>query len=145
MEIDFEVFGAFDERGEVGVVDEIVESEGVAGVDEVAADSDDFIGGRDGFEDLDDDAVGREEARRVEAKGKFVNVHESESVAGEGLQVEEGDGVGDDAGSGVFGGFDEIVLRAAAEEKFVGEDAKAFIEDGLTSDEFFVHTRFPWR
>jgi len=43
LEVDFEVLGAFDERGELGVVDEIVEGEGIAGVDEVAADFGDFV------------------------------------------------------------------------------------------------------
>jgi hypothetical protein len=30
-------------------------------------------------------------------------------------------------------------LRAAAEEKFVGEDPQARIEDGLAGYEFFMH------
>jgi len=49
LEINLEVFGAFNERREFGMVDKVVEREGIAGVGETAADSYNFIGRSDGF------------------------------------------------------------------------------------------------
>ena len=44
LEIDLEIFGAFDQRSEIGAVNEIVEGQGVAGVAEFATDFDNFAG-----------------------------------------------------------------------------------------------------
>ena len=142
LEIYLEIFGAFDEGSEFGVVDEIVERQGVARVSEFAADFDNFVGRSDGFENFDDDTIGREEAWCIEAESEFVDIDERKSIACESVEVEKRDGIGDDTGGGIFGGFDEVVLRAATEEELVGEDSEAFIEDWLAGDEFFGHTQY---
>jgi len=138
LKIDFEIVGAFNERSETRPVNEVVECERVAGAAEVPADPDDFLSGRNGFENFDDDLAGRKQARRVEAKGEFVYIDEGQSVASKCLQVKKSDGIRDDAGGRVFVGG-EVVLRATAEKKFVGKNAKAFIEDGLAGNELLVH------
>jgi len=63
-------------------------------------------------------------------------------VAGQKLEIEQGDGIGDDTGGGVGVGLKGI-LRAATEEQFVGEDPQAQIKDGLAGYEFFVHEGTP--
>ena len=139
-EIHFQVVGEFDEGLEAGVTEKIVEGEEVAVLTEFAAEIDDFAGRFHAFENFDDDAIGRKQAWSAEAQRHFVDVDEGAGGSGEGLQIEEGEGIGDDAGGGVIAGLKEI-LWAAAEEEFVGVDPQAFVEDGLAGDEFFVHGR----
>ena len=63
-------------------------------------------------------------------------------MAGKVLQIEEGDGIRDDAARGMRRRL-KAILRAAAKEEFVGIDLQALVEDGLASDEPFVHAEIP--
>ena len=137
-EIHLEVVGEFDERAEIGVTKEIVEGQEVAVLTEFAAEVDDFAGRLHGFEDFKNHAVGGHEPRRAEAKRHFIHIDESAGGAGEGLQIKQRQGIGDDARRGVAARL-EKVLRAAAEQQFVGVDPQPFIKDRLAGDEFLVH------
>lgn len=138
LEIDLEEMHEFDEWLEGGLVDEIIEGENVASVAKIAADVEDFGGRRNGFEDLNDDAIGRKDAWSAEAKCEFIDVDEGAGTPGEGVEVEKGDGIGDDGGCGIRRGLEEI-LRTAAEEEFVSKEAKALIENGLAGHERCGH------
>ena len=74
----------------------------------------------------------------AKAQGQLVNIDEGAGMAGQKLEIEQGDGIGDNAGGGVGVGL-EGILRAATEEQFVGEDTQAQIKDRLAGYEFVMH------
>lgn len=63
-------------------------------------------------------------------------------MAGQELEIEQSDGIGDNAGGGVGVGL-EGILRAAAEEQFVGEHPQTQIKDRLAGYEFLEHEGTP--
>ena len=142
LEIDFEEVSQFDEGTGVRGVHKIVEGEEVTGSAQLAADGKNLVGGLNGFQDLHNNAVRRKQAGSAQAQGEFVEIDEGAGVAGQKLEIEQGDGIGNDAGGGVGVGLKGI-LRAAAEEQLIGEDAQTQIEDGLAGYEFFVHKSTP--
>ena len=138
-EVDFQVVREIDQRLKRRLAKKIVKSEGIAILAEFPADADDFVGGLHAFENFDDDAVGRKQPGRAEAKSEFIHVDESAGVAGEILQIKESERIGDDTGRSMIAGLEEI-LRAAAEEQFVGIYPQPLVKNGLAGNEFFMHT-----
>lgn len=66
LKIDFKILGVFDERREIRAVNKVIEREGIPRVAEALADVDDFVRGRDGLENFNDDAIGGQKAGCVE-------------------------------------------------------------------------------
>jgi len=95
-----------------------------------------------GFQYLHNNAIRGQQTGSAKAQGQLVDIDEGAGVAGQKLEIEQGDGIGDDTGGGVGVGLKGI-LRAATEEQFVGEDPQAQIKDGLAGYEFFVHEGTP--
>ena len=138
LEIDFEEVSQFDEGAGVRGVHKIVEGEEVAGIAQLAADGKNLVSGLNGFQDLHNNAIRGQQTGSAKAQGQFVDIDEGAGMAGQKLEIEQGDGIGDDAGGGVGVGR-EGILRAAAEEQFVGKNPQAQIKDGLAGYEFFEH------
>src|SRR5208337_3559076 len=126
LEIDFEEVSQLDEGPGVRSVHKIVESEEVAGLAKLVADGENLLRGLNGFQDLHNNAVRRKQPRSAKAQGQLVYIDEGAGMAGQKLEIEQGDGIGDDAGRGVGVGL-EGILRAATEEQFVGEHPQAQI------------------
>ena len=137
-EINLEIVGEIDERAQGGIAKKIVEGEEIAVLAEFAAEIDDFTGRLDAFENFNHHAVGWKQSGCAEAQSDFVDVNEGAGRAGKRLEIEEGEGIGDDAAGSVAVGLEEV-LRAAAEEEFVGVDAQALVENRLAGNKFFVH------
>src|SRR5208337_3402738 len=134
LEIDFGEVSQLDEGPGVRSVHKIVESEEVAGLAKLVADGENLLRGLNGFQDLHNNAVRRKQPRSAKAQGQLVYIDEGAGMAGQKLEIEQGDGIGDDAGRGVGVGL-EGILRAATEEQFVGEHPQAQIKDRLAGYE----------
>jgi len=137
--VDFEEAGEREKRFPFGVVDKIVDSQNVAGAAEILAVLDHLRRGNDGFENLNDNAVGRQQARGATLKRSLVQVDESLGGAGKRLEVEEHHGVDDDATGGFRAELEDILVAARTKQEFVREELELVVEDGLAGDEFFVH------
>ena len=57
--------------------------------------------GLNGFQNFHDNAIRRKKACSAQAKGQFIDVDEGAGVASQNLDIEQGDGIGDDAGGGI--------------------------------------------
>ena len=137
-EVDLEKFYEGEERLPLGMADVIVERERVAVVAEFGAELDDFLRGRDVFEDFDDDLIGREQARGAALQGEEIEIDERFGVSGERLQAEEHGGIDDHTVAGVLVGLEDV-FAGGTKEEFVGEEFEFVVEDRLTGDEFFEH------
>src|SRR5208337_4899169 len=138
LEIDFEEVSQRDEWTGVRGVHKIVEGEEVTGSAQLAADGQDFVRGLNGLQDFHNNAIRGKQTGSAKAQGQLVHIDEGAGVAGQKLEIEQGDGIGDDTGGGV-GVRLEGILRAAAEEQLVGEHPQTQVKDGLAGYEFLVH------
>src|SRR5208283_1162141 len=142
LEIDFEEGSQLDEGTGVRGVHKIVEGEEVTGIAQLAADGQNFVSGLYGLQDFHNNAILGKQTGSAKAQGQLVHIDEGAGVAGQKLEIEQGDGIGDDTRGSVGIGLKGI-LRAAAEEQFVGKNAQTQIKDGLAGYEFFVHKSTP--
>src|SRR5579883_265497 len=123
------------------MIGKVIQGQCVARGVETGASLDHFRSGPDGFQNFHDDALGGEKARCAAEKSRFIGVDKGfRGGAGERLQIEERGGIDDDAARG-FGARLEYVAVACAKEQFVGEDLQIRVENGLASDETFVHAK----
>ena len=138
LKIDFEEVSQLDEGPGVRGVHKIVEGEEVAGIAQLAADGKNLVRGLNGFQDFHNNAIRGKQTGSAQAQSQLVDIDEGAGLAGQKLEIEQGDGIGDDAGGGVGVGL-EGILRAATEEQFVGEHPQTQIKDRLAGYEFLEH------
>ena len=138
LEINFEEVSQLDKGPGVRGVHKIVEGEEVAGIAQLAADGKNLVRGLNGLQDFHNDAIRGKQTGSAQAQGQLVYIDESAGMAGQKLEIEQGDGIGDNAGGGV-GVRLEGILRAATEKQFVGEHPQAQIKDRLSGYELFKH------
>jgi hypothetical protein len=136
--VHLEKFYEREKRLPLGVIDEVIEGKNVAGGAEIGAGVNDFRRGGDGLQNLNDNAIGGEKFDGTLEEGRIIGIDESFCRTNESLEVKEHGGIDNDAAGGILAGMKNI-LRAAAEEELVCKNLQAMIEDGLASDETFVH------
>jgi hypothetical protein len=120
-EINFQEFHEREKHVPFGVADVVVERQDVAGCAEILAELDNLWSGSDGFENLDDNAVRRQETRGPALERGKINVDEGLGIAGEHLKIEKHGGVDNDAAGGFLLGA-KAVFGAGAEQEFIGEE-----------------------
>ena len=82
-EVDLEKFHEREQRLPLGVAGVVVERERVAFIAKLGAELDDFLRRRDGFEDFDDDLVGRKQPSGAALEREEIEIDERFGVAGE--------------------------------------------------------------
>ena len=97
----------------------------------------------DALEYLDDDTIGREQARGAAAKRGFIEVDKRFDAAGKRRQVEEHYRIHDHAAGGFLARRKDI-FTAGAEEQLISEELELVVENGLTGDELLEHDASIW-
>src|SRR6202030_1486188 len=99
-EINLQEFHEREKHVPLGVADVVVERQHVAGCAEILAELDNLWSGSDGFENLDDCAVRRQETRGPALERGKIDVDEGLGIAGEHLKIEKHGGVDNEAAGG---------------------------------------------